>query len=180
MRFSRQEYWSELLCPTQGIFLNQGSNPCLLRLLDWQVGFLPLAPPGKPSVSLRIYEKKYQVLQLASNCRENYLDPHTLIPRYWSPKPQIQVQYTIPNTIQYPSSDWNFGITNLKWIRVSLVAQTVKNLPAMHETQVWSLDEEDPLEKEMATYYSILAWRIPWTEEPGGLQSMESQRVGHD
>ena len=49
----------------------------------------------------------------------------------------------------------------------------IKNLPAMHETQVQSLDQEDPLEKGMATYFSILAWRIPWTEEPGGLQSME-------
>ena len=59
------------------------------------------------------------------------------------------------------------------------VAQTVKNLPAMQETQVPSLGQEDPLEKGMAAYSSILAWRIPWTEEPGGLQSMGSQRVGH-
>ena len=50
----------------------------------------------------------------------------------------------------------------------------------MRETQVQSLGQEDPLEKEMATHSSILAWRIPWTEEPGGLQSMGSQRVGHD
>ena len=56
----------------------------------------------------------------------------------------------------------------------SLVAQTVKHLPAMWETQVQSLGLEDPLEKEMATHSSILAWRIPWTEEPGGLQSGES------
>ena len=56
----------------------------------------------------------------------------------------------------------------------------VKNLPAMQETQVQSLGQEDPLEKEMATHSRILAWRIPWTEEPGGLQSMGSQRVGHD
>ena len=62
----------------------------------------------------------------------------------------------------------------------SLVAQTVKNLPAMQETCVQSLGWEDPLEKEMATHSSVLAWRIPWTEEPGGLQSMGSQRVGHD
>ena len=55
----------------------------------------------------------------------------------------------------------------------------VKNLPAMQETWVRSLGEEDPLEKEVATYSSILAWRIPWTEEPGGLQSMGSQRVAH-
>ena len=62
----------------------------------------------------------------------------------------------------------------------SLVAQRLKYLPAMQETWVWSLIWEDPLEKEMATHSSILAWRIPWTEEPGGLQSTGSRRVGHD
>ena len=56
----------------------------------------------------------------------------------------------------------------------------VKNLPAMQETWVQSLGQEDPLEKEMATHSSILAWRNPWTEEPGGLQSMGSQGVGRD
>ena len=56
----------------------------------------------------------------------------------------------------------------------------VKNLSAMPETPVSSLDQEDPLEKETATHSSILGWRIPWSEEPGGLQSMGSQRVGHD
>ena len=60
------------------------------------------------------------------------------------------------------------------------MAQTVKNLPAVQETQVQSLGGEDPLEKRMATHSSILARRIPWAEEPGGLQSMWSQRVGHD
>ena len=60
------------------------------------------------------------------------------------------------------------------------MAQRVKNLPAIQETQIRSLDQEDPLEREMATHCSILAWRIPWTEEPGGLQSMGSQRAGHD
>ena len=63
---------------------------------------------------------------------------------------------------------------------VSFVAQMVKNLPAMQETQVPSLGWEDPLEKEMATHSSILAWRISWTEGPGGLKSMGSQRVGHN
>ena len=62
----------------------------------------------------------------------------------------------------------------------SLVAQMVKCLPAMQEIQVRSLGWEDPLEKEMATHSSILAWEIPWTQEPGGLQSTGSQRVGHD
>ena len=60
------------------------------------------------------------------------------------------------------------------------MAQTVKRLPAMQETRVQSLGWEDPLEKEMATHSSILAWKTPWTEEPGRLQSMVSQRVGHD
>ena len=61
----------------------------------------------------------------------------------------------------------------------SLVAQIVKNLPAMQETRVQYLGQEDPLEKEMATHSYILAWRIPWTEEPGGLHPMGSQGVGH-
>ena len=61
-----------------------------------------------------------------------------------------------------------------------MVAQWVKRLPTMWETRVRSLGREDPLEKEMATHSSTLAWKIPWTEKPGRLQSMESQRVGHD
>ena len=60
------------------------------------------------------------------------------------------------------------------------MVQKVKNLPAMQETWVQSLDREDPLEKEMATDSSILTWKIPWTEDPGGLQFMELQRVGQD
>ena len=65
-------------------------------------------------------------------------------------------------------------------MQASLVAQMVKNLPAMQETQVQSLGQEDPLQKGMATHSSILAWKVPWTEKPGRLQSMGSQRVGHD
>ena len=66
------------------------------------------------------------------------------------------------------------------YMRASLVAQMVKRLPTMRETWVRSLGQEDPLEKEMATHSSILAWKIPWTEDPGRLQSMGSQRVGHN
>ena len=62
----------------------------------------------------------------------------------------------------------------------SKVAQMVKRLPTIRETWFRSLGQEDPLEKEMATLSSILAWKIPWTEEPGRLQSIGSQRVGHD
>ena len=65
-------------------------------------------------------------------------------------------------------------------LRASQVVQTVKRLPAMWETQVRSLDWEDPLEKEMETHSSTLAWKIPWIEEPGMLQSMGSQRVRHN
>ena len=66
------------------------------------------------------------------------------------------------------------------YIQASLVTQMVKNLPAVWETWVWSLGREDPLEKEMAIHSSTIAWKIPWTEEPGRLQSTGSQRVGHN
>ena len=68
----------------------------------------------------------------------------------------------------------------MPWEVVASVVQMVKNLPAMQETRVWSLGREDPLEKGMAIHSSILAWRIPWTEELGRLQFMGSQRVGHN
>ena len=73
-------------------------------------------------------------------------------------------------------------LNNNGWylLEASLVAQMVKNLPAMQETQVGSLSREDPLEKGMASHSSILAWRIPWREELGRLQSMGLHRVGHD
>ena len=79
---------------------------------------------------------------------------------------------------QYVPSSGIVGSYGSFW--VSLVAQRLKCLPAMRETQVRSLDQEDALEEEMATHSSTLAWRIPWREEPGGRQSMGSQRVGHD
>ena len=85
------------------------------------------------------------------------------------------------------SQDTLNNMKNLEWARgdslwkhrwpVFLVSQMVKNLPVMHKTQVRSLGWEDPLEKRMATHSSIFAWRIPWTEEPGRLQSMGLERV---
>ena len=71
-------------------------------------------------------------------------------------------------------------LSNFTSLWASLVAQRLKHLPAMQETWVQSSGQEDPLEKKMETNSSILAWRIPWTEEPGGLQSTGSQRAGHD
>ena len=73
---------------------------------------------------------------------------------------------------------WPPSLVSTLW--TALVAQPVKHLPTMWETRVQSLGREDLLEKEMATHSSVLAWKIPWTEKPGGLQSMGSQRVGHD
>ena len=83
---------------------------------------------------------------------------------------------TFPMSLLFASGDQNTGAST--W--ASLVAQSVKNLPAMWQTWVWSLGWEDPLERGMATYSNILAWRIPWIEDPGRLQSMGLQRVGHD
>ena len=79
---------------------------------------------------------------------------------------------------------WHHGscinFVNYKKWATSLVAHMVNNLPAMQETWVWYLGQEDPLEKEMATHSSTLGWKIPWMEKPGGLQSMGLQRIGHD
>ena len=76
----------------------------------------------------------------------------------------------------------HFSGFSLQWLLLwaSLVAQTVKNLPAMQETQVQSLGQEDPLEKGMTIHSSVLAWRIPWIEEPVRILSMGSQRLQHD
>ena len=83
-----------------------------------------------------------------------------------------------PTSLMSPALAGRFFTTSATW--EALVAQTVKNLPEMQKTWVQSLGREDPLEEVMTTHSSILAWRIPWTEEAGGLQSMGSQRVGHD
>ena len=83
-------------------------------------------------------------------------------------------------TIIMTSSASKFLTLNMELFGTSLVTETVKNLPVMWETPVRSLGQEDPLEKGMGTHSSILAWRIPWTEEPGGPRSMWSQRVRHD
>ena len=75
---------------------------------------------------------------------------------------------------------WQVTVYGVTKSGVSLVAHTVKNLPAMRETWLQSQGQEDPLEKGMVTHSTILAWRISWTEEPGELQSMGLQRVGHN
>ena len=79
----------------------------------------------------------------------------------------------------HTSTAGDTGLVPGQGTKSSLVAQTVKNPPAIRETWVQSLGWEDPLEKKIATHSNILAWRSPWIEEPGGLHSMELQRVGH-
>ena len=85
---------------------------------------------------------------------------------------QLLSIFSVGNSLFYI---YNILNSFTKYQGASLIAQSVKNLPAMQETQVQFLGQEGPLEKEMAAYSSILAWTIPWTEEPGGLQSMGSQ-----
>ena len=85
------------------------------------------------------------------------------------------------HTHSLPIANGRYSVQKFKrLLRTSLVAQSVKRLPTMQETRIQSLGQEDPLEKEMATHSSTLAWKIPWTEDPGRLQSMGLQRVRHD
>ena len=95
----------------------------------------------------------------------------------------LTVYISLPAFVLYINKSFNsfvFGFSSSMSCGASLVAQTVRNPPAVRETWVWSLGWEDPLEEGTATHSSILAWRIPWTEEPGRLQSMGLQSFGHD
>ena len=93
---------------------------------------------------------------------------------------QKSLQLTVITTVLSQDNETTLVTCYLAKARASLVAQMVKNLPAIQETRVRSLGWEDPLEKGTATHSNILSWRISWTEEPGRLQFMGSQRVGHD
>jgi len=147
---SPQEHWSGLPCPPPGDLPNPGIKP---RSLTLQADSLPSEPLGKPM---------------------NTGVGSPSLPRGSSrPRNQTRVSWIADRFLIF--RQYLLGLS-----RAFLVAQMVKNLPAMQETWVQSLSWEDPLKKGMATHSSILAWRIPWTEEPGGLQSMGLQRVGHD
>ena len=148
----------------QGNLPNPGMEP---RSPTLQANSLPSEPPGKPKNtgvgSLSLLSGTFSTQELNQgllHCR----------------KILYQLSYQgNPNYIYILPRWWIY-----MYVWASLVAQLIKSLPAMQETWVWSLSWEDPLEKGMATHFSILAWRIPWTEKPGGLQSMGSKRVGHD
>ena len=94
---------------------------------------------------------------------------------HWTPR-----EVPAPAIASHPISGVKYLLSTCLYVGASLAAQMVKNLPAMQETQVPCLGQEDPLEKGIATHSSILAWRIPWIEEHGGLQSTGSQRVRHN
>ena len=97
---------------------------------------------------------------------------------WWTMLSKSLIQFSVDGQGCVPSLLFTWGQTMMDG--TSLVAQTAKRLSTMRETRVQALGWEDPLEKEMAIHSSTIAWKIPWTEEPGRLQSMGSQRVGHD
>ena len=135
----------------QGIFPTQGLNPHLLSLLHLADRFFTTEPLGSHwGGHISTLYLHLYVYILIGLCLYLYIYTHTYIYRLFYFK------------------DW------LIW------AQMVMNLPAMPETQVQSLGQENPLEKAMTTHSCILAWRILWTEKPGGLQSIELHKVGHD
>ena len=107
-------------------------------------------------------------MQFSSSKKPSYL--------YSQAQPLVSYTVVMTNKLSFLSV-FLFFMCLPNYEGASLVAQSVKNLPAMQETQVRFLGQEHPLAKEMATHSSILAWRIPWTEEPGGLQSMASQEL---
>ena len=170
----------------QGIFLNQGSNPSpphLLYLLHWQAYSLPLSHLWSPwisgpQISLSTYNtpEKFPFPQSKHIYRFIYL----LWSRFWGfPDSSIGKESACnvgdPGWIPGSGRSAGEGISyTLQYSWASLMAQLVKNLPAMRETWVQSLGWDDPLKKRKAAHCSILAWRIPWT-----LQSMGSQRVRH-
>ena len=163
-------------CPEAcGIFLNQGWNPCALHSQVVLVKNLP-ADAG----DLRDMGSVPELGRSPGEGNGNLFHYSFLgIPMdrgIW------RAQSMGSQRVSTVLSDFTFTFTLsiVPVIRASLVTKMVKYPPAVQETRVQSLGQEDPLEKEMATHSSTLAWRIPWTEEPGGLQSMGSQRAGHD
>ena len=156
MGFPRQEYWSGLPFPIPEDLPHPGIKPTSPASPASAGEFFTAEPSRKPPLTLAI------------SCQMSYItgEKKTFSKIYISPHFFMFIFVHVKNSFKYQM-----------W--ASLVVQLVKNLPAMWETWVQSLDWEDALEEGMATHSSFLAWRIPRTEEPGGLQSMESQRVEH-
>ena len=125
--------------------------------------------------SLWVENKVYSRAALSSEAQGPLLSPLRFLK-----DSRFAVVRLKPYFLARPQPEADFSSYHQRPLVACLVVQLVKNLLAVQETWVWSLGWEDPQKKEMATHSSILAWRIPWTEEPGGLQSMGSQRVVHD
>ena len=109
-----------------------------------------------------------------------FLETGSWCPKGWGPLHLMCLHLLVSVSFTDAVSNTNMIKQHSIGILTSLVAQMVKKLPALQQTWFRSLGQKDPLEEGMATHSSILAWRIPWTEEPGGLQSRGSQRVKHD
>ena len=152
MGFSRQEYYSRWPCLPPGDLPDPGIKPHLLNLLHWQVGSLALVPPGKIVTKELIFTSSGPSFM-------NLLPESTVFWYFLS----VSALYSPPK--RPCSAVFLITLHLSRFANTSLVAQSVKNLPAVQETRVQSLSWEDPLEDGMATHSSILAWRIPWTEE---------------
>ena len=162
MGFSRQEYWSGLPFLPPGDLPNPGTEPKSLMSSVLAGRFFTTSATWKALHYLITKPKCNQELAHVS-------DRPAAIFRLW---PVPNGNYS-PHRFTHDQNWWDK-------LQISLVAQTVRHLPTMRETWVRSLGWKDPLKKEMATHSSTLAWKIPWTEEHGRLQSMGSQRVRHD
>ena len=188
MVFSRPEYQRGQPFPPTGDLPNPGIKP---RSPALQADSLPAELPGKPNI-------KHQFSSVQSLSRVRLFVTHGLYSPWNSPGQNTGGSAgkesacsagdlgLIPGLGRSPGEGNSYSLhysniceySNLKNCFYSYLPQMVKNLPAVQEAQIQSLDLEDPLEKGMATHSSILAWRIPWTEEPSRLWSMGSQRVG--
>ena len=153
---------------SEGGELKKNNNPSHLQRLTWYIGF--------PFIIFSLIYSQMRAIWEFHKYTSNF--PPGFLRKY------VAIQWSVMGRTRSPGNfSWVWSTFNCLsvWLHCApLVAQMVKRLSAMQETRVWSLGWEDPLEKEMAAYSSILAWKIPWTVEPGRLPSMGSQRVGHD
>ena len=157
MGFPRQEYWSGLPFSSPGDLPNPRMEPRSPALTG---GLFTTELPGKPNVCIPLTNSYVKILTpLSDSIRRRDLRKGLGPALMNGTGPLIKKPHRAPKG--FPGG------------------QTVKSLPVMQETRVQSLGREDPLEEGMAAHSSILSWRIPWTEEPSGLQSMGSQRVRH-
>ena len=169
--------WGHLALPLLGLFCSQKSLCSIVREI-----LVPPPPKKKKRMKGEVKEK----LGLAGGWSEEALNMNWVLSKSEEPgglrslglqSRTEQLTLALSQHLE-PLYSHLLGVVVYNW--ASLVAQTMKNLPVMQETWVWSLGQADPLKKEMATHSNVLAWRIPWTEEPGRLQSMVLQRVRHD